>query len=88
MDKMFSDRIPGKRICGKKKPRYPGAFSSASGGRTHTMSPSTDFKSVASADSAIAPHIIKYIPGAEKVKLFGPFMTPWSDFHPFLYARI
>ena len=27
----------------------------ARGGRTLTMSPSTDFKSVASADSAIAP---------------------------------
>lgn len=30
-------------------------FCGARGGRTLTMSPSTDFKSVASADSAIAP---------------------------------
>ena len=28
----------------KKKPRLLGSFCSASGGRTHTMSPSTDFK--------------------------------------------
>ena len=35
--------VMGKGCCG------------ARGGRTLTMSPSTDFKSVASADSAIAP---------------------------------
>ena len=33
----------------------------AGGGRTHTMSPSTDFKSVASAYSATAPKFVKNI---------------------------
>ena len=36
-------------------------FCGARGGRTLTMSPSTDFKSVASADSAIAPRSTYFI---------------------------
>ena len=62
----------------KIRPDFSGLWSSASGGRTHTMSPSTDFKSVASADSAIAPHAIKYTKVAEKVKAFRIFYAGLS----------
>lgn len=62
--------LPTQRI--QKDRVIPGLLSSASGGRTHTMSPSTDFKSVASADSAIAPRMINFNPTGEKVKPFAP----------------
>jgi len=53
---------PKKELCvfekNIKHPEFRGVCCGARGDRTLTLSPTTDFKSVASADSAIAPAVL------------------------------
>ncbi len=69
------------------------AFYGARGGRTLTVSPPTDFKSVASADSAIAPACAAILPyfemlsNREALSLFSIYLARQSLMMNGMYSR-
>src|SRR3990172_13104674 len=71
--------IIGSRVVKVNDPVNRSQSCGAGGGRTLTMSPSTDFKSVASADSATAPGFSNFIPSPVSVKHTNAFLILVCD---------